>query len=285
MMLCDERSRTSWLVTFVAALLLCLAAGPGSARAGSPADGSAPVAGDVAHLVTHVPAATLDAVGAGTFTGFYSAARLTGAPLRMSGKPELLTVNTGWCPHCVANSWSLAIALSRFGTLSGLRRIDSGTLYGTKFGANPSYPHTRGLSFLNARLRSGRLAFVARVLQGVSGNTVQRLTGPEQRAVNAFDRRGSVPAVKVGGTFGFVGGGYATETLSGQSWLQIARGAQTPSSPIAQAVDGLANVFTAAICAVTKNRPATVCASAGVTAASARLPQPATEPPGTIVPS
>lgn len=285
-MLCRERSRTSRSITIAAALLLCLALAPGIARAGAPpADGSAPAGADVVQLVTHVPPATLDAVGAGAFTGFYSAARLTGSPLRAAGKPELLTVNTGWCPHCVANSWSLAIALSRFGTLSGLRRIDSGTLYGTKFGANPSYPHTRGLSFLSTRLRSTRLAFVARVLQGVRGDAVEHLTAAEQRAVNAFDRRGSVPAVNVGGVFGFVGGAYATETLSGQSWLQIARAVQTPSSPIAQAVDGLANVFTAAICTATKNRPATVCMSAAVTAVSARLPQPPAEPPGTIVPS
>jgi hypothetical protein len=45
-----------------------------------------------------------------------------------------------------------------------------------------------------------------------------------------------------------------------------------PNSKIAKAVDGAANIITAAICATTGNKPATVCSAPGVTAAGALLP-------------
>ncbi|HEY2006098.1 MAG TPA: DUF929 family protein, partial [Solirubrobacteraceae bacterium] len=102
---------------------------------------------------------TLNQVGAGKLSapsvfGVFKLRR----HLERDGKPELLTMNLAWCPHCAANSWGLAVALSRFGTLTGLRALDSGTFYCTLVagpctlgGAGPCYPHTHGLSFLRAR--------------------------------------------------------------------------------------------------------------------------------------
>lgn len=266
-------------------LAVAVAALPaGATRAAVTTDGSTTAAKRVVQLVTHVPARALDAVGTGSFTRFSSATRLTGSPLSVSGRPEVLTVNMAWCPHCVANSWPLAIALSRFGTLSGLRQIDSGTWYGDTFKANPSFPHTRGLSFLTARLRSSRLAFAGRVLQDLQGASLQQLTTEERGAISAFDPRGIIPSVDVGGVYGFVGTGDATALLAGRSWMQIAEQLRSPTTAIARSIDGLANVFTAAICVATRNRPATVCSSAGVKAARVKLPKVVT-PPSTIVPS
>lgn len=264
--------------------LLAAALAPGAARAATPADGSSAASAQVVRLVTHVPARTLDAVGAGTVTGFSSATRLTGAALTAGGRPEVLTVNMAWCPHCLANSWSLAIALSRFGTLTGLRQLDSGTYYGDTFKADPSFPHTHGLSFLAARLKSSRLAFAGRVLQDLAGHGVQRLSRTEQRAVAVFDPRGLVPIVDVGGVYGFVGTGYATSLLAAHDWLGIARELDRPASPIARGIDGLANVLTAAICRATGGRPSAVCGSPGVRAARSHLPKPV-EPPSTTVPN
>lgn len=234
--------------------------------------------------MTHVPAATLNAVGAGTLAAFSSAKRLGGAPLTAGGRPQVLTVNIAWCPHCLANSWALAIALSRFGTLTGLRQLDSGTYYGDTFKANPSFPHTPGLSFLTARLKSTRLALAARVLQDLDGHPVQQLSTAQQRAVSVFDPRGVVPIVDVGGVYGFVGTAAQTGLLAQHDWADIARQLQDPASAIARSIDGVANVFTAAVCRATGGRPSSVCASAGVRAARARLPKPAHEP-GTVVPN
>ena len=44
-----------------------------------------------------------------------------GSPLSSGGKPEVLYVGTEFCPYCAAESWSLIVALSRFGQFSGLQ--------------------------------------------------------------------------------------------------------------------------------------------------------------------
>ena len=58
-----------------------------------------------------------------------------------------------------------------------------------------------------------------------------------------------------------VGSSYNPQVLAGKTWAQIAAALKTPSSPIAQAVDGTANYITAAICKMTGNQPASACTS------------------------
>jgi hypothetical protein len=220
---------------------------------------------------------TLNQVGAGKLSappvfGVFKLRR----HLERDGKPELLTMNLAWCPHCAANSWGLAVALSRFGTLTGLRALDSGTFYCTLVagpctlgGAGPCYPHTHGLSFLRARYQSPYLSFGHLVLQDVSGRNLQRPTKQEFFAFNRFDRQGQTPAVDVGGAFGFVNSGFSPGILAHKTWSQIAGSLANAHNRIAQRVDGLANLFAAAICRVTKGRPAGVCRSHGVLTAGA----------------
>ena len=54
--------------------------------------------------------------------------------------------------------------------------------------------------------------------------------------------------------------------LQGLTWSQIAADLHNPSSPVAQGADGSANLFTAAICKITGNQPASVCTTAPVSA-------------------
>lgn len=246
----------------------------GVAEAAHRTDGSTPAPARVARLVTHVRASALNHVGAGKVLGrsAFPVTKLSGAPLTSGGKPELLSFDLAWCPHCAGDSWALAVALSRFGKLSGLRLIDTGTLYGTKYHAHPSYPHTNGISFFGARYRSHYLRFVDVVVQDLAGHNLQRPTHTEQTAVSAFDPNGTFPAVDIGGLYGFVNSGFSPGVLAHKTWSQIASRLARPKSAIARRVDGLANLFTAAICKATGGRPAAVCTSSGVAAArSARL--------------
>ena len=61
--------------------------------------------------------------------------------------------------------------------------------------------------------------------------------------------------------------------LAGKSHRQIAAALSDPASPIALAVDGSANVITAALCKVTGQQPTPVCSAPGVTAAAKTLAQ------------
>jgi Domain of unknown function (DUF929) len=241
------------------------------AQASHRSDGSTPAPVTITHLVTHVPARTLDRVGAGKVLGQneFTVTKLSGAPLTKGGKPELLTFVLAWCPHCAADSWGLAIALSRFGKLSALRTIDSGTLYGTKFHGSPAFAHTQGLSFFGARYTSAYLRFVSVVLQDVAAHNLQSPTRAEGQTINGFDRQGNIPVVDAGGAYGFVGSAFSPGVLARKSSSQIAASLANPNSPIAQHIDGLANLFAAAICKATNQTPAAVCNSAGVLAAGA----------------
>ncbi|MGH2864837.1 MAG: DUF929 family protein [Solirubrobacteraceae bacterium] len=245
----------------------------GSAVAASHSDGSRPASANVVRLVTHVPGKVLNKVGAGRIKspgsakqGAFEVLALHEAPLTGEGKPEVFAVDLAWCPHCAAENWSLAIALSRFGRLSGLRQIDSGTLY-CKNGARPCFPHTDGLSFFSTSYRSRYLSFVPVVLQDVKGHPLESFTAQQEAIFKAVDGPEVAPLVDVGGAWGFLNGGYTPAVLAHASWTKIARSLAHPASPIAKGADGLANLFTAAICKVTDDEPAKVCRSKGVVAA------------------
>jgi Domain of unknown function (DUF929) len=258
------------------------------AEAARRTDGSTPAPAQIARLVTNVPVSTLNQVGAGDIDGPASFAvfSVRGGPLTSHGKPELFSMNLAWCPHCAASSWGLAVALSRFGALTGLRVIDSGTYFCTlaanscTLGANPCFPHTHGLSFFNTSYHSSYLSFAELALQDVLGHNLRSPTRQQTSVIASFDPQGQAPAVDVGG-FGFVNSAYSPGVLAHKTWAQIASGLANPRNGIARRVDGLANLFTAAICKATKGRPAGVCQSSGVVAAgAARLLQAPAGPPG-----
>jgi hypothetical protein len=196
-------------------------------------------------------------------------------------------MNLAWCPHCAANSWGLAIALSRFGKFSRLRVIDSGTHFCELVGScslkpPPCFPHTKGLSFLDARLQSRFLDFGALVLQDVHGHKLERFPRKDVPAFKPFDPLGQTPAVNVGGRYGFVNSGFTPGALAHKTWSQIAGSLAHPHNPLARHIDGEANVLTAAICVATRGHPAHVCSQPGVRAAyAARLKKaPPPPPPG-----
>lgn len=266
----------------------------GVAQAKTRNDGSSPAPAKIVRLVTHVPSRTLNAVGTGSLKGphYFSVFKLS-HPLSNAGKPELVTMNLAWCPHCAANSWGLAVALSRFGKLTGLRVIDSGTHYcklthsPCTLKPAPCFPHTKGLSFLRAHFQSRFLSFRAIVLQDVKGHTVDRMTKADLEAFNPFDPFGQTPAVDVGGVYGLVNSGFSPGALAHKSWAKIANSLSKVHNPTARHIDGVANVFTAAICQATRGHPTRVCNQSGVRGAfKARLkdapppPPPPPPPPG-----
>ena len=65
------------------------------------------------------------------------------------GKPAIVFVSEESCPFCAAERWSLAVALSRFGTWSHLGATTSS--------ATDVYPNTATLSFRTAVYRSTEL--------------------------------------------------------------------------------------------------------------------------------
>jgi hypothetical protein len=264
-------------LVWVAWLVLLVPVGQAAQRS----DGSVPAPARVAQLVTSVPANTLDQVGVGDsrnpITSPVFGISKRDGHFTTGGKPEIVTVELAWCPHCAANSWALAVALSRFGSLTRLGEINTGTHF-CKVAEDPCnlnplscFPFTDGLSFLNAAYRSPYISFTSIVLQDVNGRNLEKPTRREERSLRTFHLQRTAPALDIGGVWGFNGSGYDPGRLAHKTWSQIAGSLADPHNRIAQRVDGLANLFTAAICSATTGRPGNVCKSRGVQAAAAAV--------------
>jgi Domain of unknown function (DUF929) len=263
----------SVLAVLAVVLVLIIArtinSGTATPQAGSPAGTVLPAS--VANEVTGVPASTLDAVGKGAIPSMPSVfpppKALNGTPLTSNGKPEMLYIGAEFCPYCAAMRWSMAIALSRFGTLSALHGIHSATT--VPGGGTEAYPHTATLTFYKSGYTSPYLSFVPVENEKIDHTTLQTPTAQEQALWNQYSPN-SYPFIDVGNKYLFTVI-YDPQVLAGKSWSQIAAALKDPSSPIAKSVDGAANYLTAAICKTTNNMPSAVCGSQAVTAAAGGL--------------
>jgi hypothetical protein len=141
-----------------------------------------------------------------------------------------------------------------------------------------SYPSTPTLSFYKSGYTSKYVTFTPVEWFGEADDpsspfghvTLQNPT-PEQAALFTKYAGGSVPFVDIANQYLVPQAQYIPSALQGMTWSQVAAAMRTPSSPVAQDIDGAANALTAAICKVTNGEPGSVCTSAGVTAAAASL--------------
>jgi thiol-disulfide isomerase/thioredoxin len=224
--------------------------------------------------VTSVPASTLNTVGIGG--GAVSATPMTikgnPAALTSGGKPEMLYMGAEYCPYCAAERWSMIVALSRFGTFSGLATVHSGIKNGA--GEAEPYPSTPTWTFVNANYTSKYLTFTPVEMQtnipdpsNGSYTNLQTPTAAQDALINKYDvapytsETGAIPFIDFGNKYLIIGASYNPGVLSGLSWSTIATDLHNPSSPVAQAVNGTANYITAAICKMTGNQPASACTS------------------------
>ena len=103
----------------------------------------------VVRQVTTVPAAVLTRAGPGQAITPLQTVKASGPPLTIGGKPAIVFVSEESCPFCAAERWSLAVALSHFGTWSHLGSTTSS--------ATDVYPNTATLSFRTTVYRSTEL--------------------------------------------------------------------------------------------------------------------------------
>jgi hypothetical protein len=236
---------------------------PASTGSGARAVPTGPALDTVVATTTSVPAATLDTVGAGQATGH--PASVTGAPLTSGGKPEMLYMGAEYCPYCAAERWSMAVALSRFGTFSGLAATHSAAKNGG--GQAEPFPDTSTLTFYGSAFTSKYLTFTpvemnTNIPDPSTGGytTLQTPTAAQIALLEKYDAASqSIPFLDFGNRYVSVGASYDPGVLAGLSWSQIAGDLHNPDSPVAKSALGAANYMTAAICRLTGNQPASAC--------------------------
>ena len=259
------------LAIVVAFVVIKVNSKPAAAAAGPNGPTGAALSSVVA-TTTSVPASVLDKVGngGGAFTGKIQTIKPAGAALTANGKPEMLYMGAEYCPYCAAARWSMIVALSRFGTFSGLQTIHSAAANGAG-NAEPD-PNTPTWTFANAKYTSPYLAFSTVELQTNipdsstgSYTNLQTPTSAQQALLTKYDAApyttepGAIPFMDFGNKYVSIGSPYDPGVLAGLSWSTIASDLHNPSSPVAQAVNGTANYITAAICQMTGNQPASAC--------------------------
>jgi hypothetical protein len=184
----------------------------------------------------------------------------------------MLYMGAEYCPYCAAERWAMIVALSRFGTFSGLATVHSGIKNGAG-DAEPD-PSTPTWTFVHTTYTSKYLTFTPVEMQtnipdastGLYTN-LQTPTSAQNTLINKYDaapyttEAGAIPFVDFGNKYLIIGASYDPGVLSGLSWSTVAADLHNSSSPVAQAVDGTANYITAALCKMTGNQPASACTS------------------------
>ena len=223
-----------------------------------------PIPASLYNQIAGVSNTTLSTVGSGQ--GATSLTSEKGSSLTAGGKPEMLYIGAEYCPFCAAERWSMILALSRFGSFSGLTYMESSS--------SDAFANTPTFSFRNAVYTSNYVSFVSVEIQDRNHGTLQTPTSQEQGFMNSYDSAGSIPFVDIGNQTGnqyvTLNGGsqYQPSVLSG-NWTQIASQLNDPNTAVAKAVDGAANYMITAICKVDGENPAALCnqSNAGLTMA------------------
>ena len=238
---------------------------------------SQPVASGVMNDLSTVPASTFDAVG------LPGSSVITGTPIAVKkdshGNPPALLERNGlplvvyeggeFCPYCAAERWSLIVALSRFGSFSGLHT--------TLSSSTDVYPNTRTFTFVGSSYSSRYVAFDPVELLDRNQKPLQQPTAQQARILATYDVppyttvSGGIPFVSFGNQSVVTGPGFSPQVLQGLSWATIAGDLFNAQSNVSQAVVGNANYITAAICQITHGQPGSVCDASFISSAQAKI--------------
>jgi len=192
--------------------------------------------------------------------------------LTKNGLPEMLYMGAEYCPYCASERWPMIMALSKFGTFSNLSNTFSSV--------SDFAPDTATWSFYKSTYTSKYLVFqpfelatnqpAASGACQVSGYACLETdyTAAESNLLQKLGG-GSFPFIDFGNKLMQSGSGYTDQplVLAGLTAQEIASDLHNAKSPVAQAEDGSANYFTAAICSMTGNQPSSVCSASYVKAA------------------
>ena len=141
------------------------------------------------------------------------------------GKPLITYIGAEYCPFCAAERWSLAVALSRFGTFSNLS--------GTHSSDSDEFPDTQTLSFYGSSYSSPYIDFqpVEEATNQPAGDgyqTLQTPTAAQSALVAKYDTQGSIPFLDIANRYVITGSSFSPQVLQGLSRSQIAADLSEP---------------------------------------------------------
>jgi hypothetical protein len=268
-----RRKRLLMIVGPIVVILAVVAAMIGvkvlSGKSDAPALADAATQAATITKLTTLPAATLEKAGA---PGKAVLIPVKGQqPLTENGKPKVLYVGAEYCPFCAAQRWPLIVALSRFGTFTGLAETHSSS--------TDVFSNTPTLTFKNATYTSTYLAFTAVETADRKGDKLQSLTPADDAVFKTFnappyvdkDSEGSIPFIDFGNRFLASGASVSPQLFKGLDHATIAARLTDPTSTLGKQADATANAITAGLCSLTGGKPAEVCTGPTVAALKGAL--------------
>ena len=181
----------------------------------------------------------------------------------------MLYIGAEYCPYCAAERWAMIVALSRFGTFSGLATTRSAAVNGA--GNAEPFPNTATWTFANSSFTSKYLTFTpveeyTNIPDKSTGGYTPLMTptAAQQALLQQVRRRqpGRDPVHRLREQVHERRRLLRPGRPAGLTWSQIAADLHDPTSPVAKSALGTANYTTAAICSLTGNQPATACTPA-----------------------
>jgi thiol-disulfide isomerase/thioredoxin len=230
-----------------------------------------PVSSTVLNELSGVSMNTLNQVGKAS--GVNLPTSISGSPLTLNGKPEVLYMGAEYCPYCGAERWAIIVALDKFGSFTGIQYMESTS--------TDVYPSTPTYTFVGATYTSNYITFVTVEQEDRNGNPLQTAATYETSLLTTYDPSGGIPFIDIANSYDVTSVQYLpsalrvgnTETGAPYNWTQIASQLNNATSIPAINIDGAANGLISAICKVDGNAPSSVCSqSAAQTLSYTRMP-------------
>ncbi len=221
--------------------------------------------------VTQVDPSLLSQIETGGVANPFQVLKTSQPPLLgPNGKPEMFYYGAEFCPNCAAERWSIAVALSRFGTFSKLTATTSSS--------TDSDPDTSTFTFAQSNYSSSYVDFVPLENTDRQKNIIQTPTAEQQQLLTTYNITG-YPFIDIGNRYLITKASYdpallrtnpkdsSSQPLSQQDIAsQLATG-----NAVSKSILGTANYLTAAISASTNNQPSTICSDASIQQIEASL--------------
>lgn len=185
-------------------------------------------------------------------------------------KIGVLYIGADYCPYCAAERWPLALALMRFGHFHGLRYMRSSS---SDVDAN-----TVTFTFHGATYTSPYIVFQGVELTNRDRKRLEQPTKHQVGLITKYDAEpytphpDAIPFLYLAGHYVQSGSPFRPSALNGLNWQQVAQKIANPKTKLGHTIIGITNLYTAAVCRITKGKPKNVCQAPGVETAAASLP-------------
>ena len=177
--------------------------------------------------------------------------KVNGTSLVINGKPGVIYLGGDYCPYCAITRWGLIVALMRFGNFTNLSYMTSSS--------TDVFPDTPTFTFYGSNYTSQYITFEGVEFANATGGALQAPNGLQTAVMSRYGGDGSIPFIDFGNSTILSGAEEPPSILNNQNWQQIVAALQNRNTTAAQGVIGSANIFTAQICSLTNNMPASVC--------------------------